>query len=557
MSSLQPLAQIDCKVIITDRDENIPAYLPNRIESSDTLDLLNELEAILSRLNNDGYLESSVDSIKTENPLHAAFLHIGRQYKWLHLKSSEKDQNILKAAGVKLKHFSQEKISPSDFEALSSRILNYSSNIGFPFARVSLDSLAVKNETEISATLALDLYKAIRYDSIRMAGSGKVGNAFMQDYLKLKTGGLYREFDIQKIEERIGNLNFVSLKDKPRIYFYNDQTIIDLNLEDLPVNQFDGIIGVFPNSSNNGKLKLTGDLNLLLINGFKKGEELKFNWKSIQAGTQNLKVKFAYPYLLRSSFGLNTNFHLFYRDSAFLELIFTAGIDYLMDGRNSIQAFYQQRNYNLLQANPDSLRNQANIESNFYGLKLSLLKLDEAIAPKKGYTLEMELAVGDKSTSVEREEKSEPTGSTQYKVRFNASLFIQEGKNLSTKLVLESSSLFNEKFYTNEVLRFGGFNSLMGFDEESLLATSFASIMLEQRYFFERRSYFSLFVNSAWYENRSLVEVENNLPFGFGGGLNFNLQSGIFSLYYALGKNRDLSLQFRSAKIHFGYTYFL
>ena len=45
-----------------------------------------------------------------------------------------------------------------------------------------------------------------------------------------------------------------------------------------------------------------------------------------------------------------------------------------------------------------------------------------------------------------------------------------------------------------------------------------------------------------------------DFPYGFGIGVNFNTNSGIFSLAYALGKQFDNSFDLRSAKIHFGFS---
>jgi hypothetical protein len=58
--------------------------------------------------------------------------------------------------------------------------------------------------------------------------------------------------------------------------------------------------------------------------------------------------------------------------------------------------------------------------------------------------------------------------------------------------------------------------------------------------------------------NQGLIEAQDDsgntaFPFGFGAGISLETKAGWFSLSYALGKPADEKLDFRAAKIHFGY----
>jgi hypothetical protein len=43
-------------------------------------------------------------------------------------------------------------------------------------------------------------------------------------------------------------------------------------------------------------------------------------------------------------------------------------------------------------------------------------------------------------------------------------------------------------------------------------------------------------------------------PYGFGAGFNFESAAGIFSIYYAIGKEFNNPIDFNKAKVHFGYV---
>ena len=63
-----------------------------------------------------------------------------------------------------------------------------------------------------------------------------------------------------------------------------------------------------------------------------------------------------------------------------------------------------------------------------------------------------------------------------------------------------------------------------------------------------------MFFDWAYVEQRLKDSFNNDFPFGFGAGLNFETKAGIFGLSYALGKQNNNPIDFKSAKIHFGYV---
>jgi hypothetical protein len=44
----------------------------------------------------------------------------------------------------------------------------------------------------------------------------------------------------------------------------------------------------------------------------------------------------------------------------------------------------------------------------------------------------------------------------------------------------------------------------------------------------------------------------HDFPFGFGAGIAFTTKAGLFYLSYALGKQLDNPISFKTGKIHFG-----
>jgi len=111
---------------------------------------------------------------------------------------------------------------------------------------------------------------------------------------------------------------------------------------------------------------------------------------------------------------------------------------------------------------------------------------------------------------------------------------------------------YNPSIFTNELYRFGGLKTLRGFDEESILASSYGIGKIEYRYILEQNSYLFAFFNEAYYENKSRNTNIHDTPFGFGTGITFETKIGIMSVSYALGKEFSNPIYFRDGKIHFG-----
>jgi hypothetical protein len=76
---------------------------------------------------------------------------------------------------------------------------------------------------------------------------------------------------------------------------------------------------------------------------------------------------------------------------------------------------------------------------------------------------------------------------------------------------------------------------------------------LEYRFIVDQNSNAFLFYDQAFYENNALAYSKDH-PFGVGAGFSFGTKLGIFTISYALGKQLNNAFDFRSGKIHFGYT---
>ena len=106
--------------------------------------------------------------------------------------------------------------------------------------------------------------------------------------------------------------------------------------------------------------------------------------------------------------------------------------------------------------------------------------------------------------------------------------------------------------FLNELYRIGGLNSIRGFMESSIYASTYSIASFEYRFVFERNSALFTFFDAAWYEKK-FEDYYYDYPMGFGFGLFFKTKAGIFTISYAMGQQKNENLNIKNAKIHFGF----
>ena len=114
------------------------------------------------------------------------------------------------------------------------------------------------------------------------------------------------------------------------------------------------------------------------------------------------------------------------------------------------------------------------------------------------------------------------------------------------------TALLNSKneFSTNELLRFGGWNSFRGFNENSLYADLYYFGTAEYRYLVGNQAFFDAFGQYGEFHNKNLNLKPKIYSFGF--GFNFILPIGLMSFQISNGNEFGNPIKFGDTKIHWG-----
>lgn len=529
-------------------------------ELSDSSAAKAELKNILKLLRKDGYIMATYDSIAKDSLNTRAYLNTGKKMLWVNLKKGNLDNTLLQLAGYREKTFAGKPVNYAHVEKLRENIITYFENNGYPFASFRLDSI-VFSDSSITASINFVRNTKIKIDSIVIRGKIKLTKVYLYNYLGIKPGDLYDESKVSLLSKKIEELLFLREIRPLSIVFNNDKSKIIIYAEKKKNSRFDGVLGVLPNSNTTGKLMLTGEATLGLVNSFYRGETINLSWRKLQTNTQDLKTGFVYPYLLNTPFGADIKFELFKNDTLYLNTVRNIGLRYHFTGSNYIKAFAENHNSSLISTeafkNSTTLPAYADAASGIYGLEYKMLNLDYLYNPRKGFDIKVSGSAGNRKIKKNANLDAKlyeniKLNSVQYRYSGSLAFYIPLFSKTAIKLGMDVAAIESKNLFSNELFRIGGFKSLRGFDEESITASFYDIATFEYRFIYEQNSYLFAFLNGAYYESRTVNNFIHDTPYGFGAGVCFETKAGIFSLTYALGKQFGNPVYFKSAKIHFG-----
>jgi len=564
---------ITLKVVSNEKNEQF--NFERQYLITNTLAIQDTLNHLIDNLQQSAFLTASIDSLTHQDTIYTAYLFLGKKYNTFQVSNGNIESFILKRN--RIDHFFNQPISYPQLQEIQEQLLIDAENNGYPFATIRLDRIVI-NEENVKGELVLNKGKIIRLANLKTEGNGQLDRNYLKKYLGLKKGDLYQKDKIVATSEKLQELPFIRETRAPAIRFKGEEATINLFLDQKKANRFDFLIGVLPNNQETGKVLLTADIDAEFQNQFGKGERIAFEFEQLRPETQQLTLEMNYPYLLNTPLGVDFEFGLYKRDSTYRDLIWNFGLQYLFEGGNYLKAFSKNFSSALLTIDENVIIRNRQLPQNLdlrntaFGLAYQLEKLDYRFNPRSGWLLQLEGSAGFKTIRknnkiIDLQDENNPTfafeqlydnldlNTFQYQLIGGIEKYFPIQKRSVLKTNIRGATIISENpILRNEQFRIGGNQLLRGFDEESIFATTYVLGILEYRYLIGQNSYFSLFGNAAYVENKTTENDFSSRPIGIGAGMTFETKAGIFGISYALGKLEGVAFDFRTAKVHFGFV---
>lgn len=525
---------------------------------SDPVSRTQGLNYLIKDLVNEGYLTASLDTSFLSADTLIGELYVGAQFEWARLGVGNASEDVLSLTGYRDKLFRDKQFEPAKVYQLFDRVLTHYENTGYPFASIRFDSVRIEDEG-ISAVLNIQPNTFIQIDSLIIKGDASVNQHYIEQYLGIRPGDPYSEELLQAVMGRLRSIPFISVPRAPEVSFTLEGANLYIYINKRKASDINGILGLQPDE--NGKVTITGDAKLGLKNAFKHGETILFEWRQLQTQTQDLQAMVDIPFIFNTAFGTDVMIKLYKRDTSFLEVNRDIGLQYHFSGDNYVRAFFNWYSSDLISTDnlvTTTLPDYADVSSTSYGVGVHLNSLDYRFNPRSGLQLILNGSTGFKNITKNPDLDEAlyddiALRSIQYHVKGKINYFIPLFKTSTIMVGAKGGMLLNENMFDNEMFRFGGLKDLRGFDQETLLASSFVIGTFEYRLLFEENSNIHAFADVAWYEKNTVTDFVTDTPIGFGLGVSFQTGAGIFSLNYALGKQLDNPILLKAGKVHFGF----
>ena len=511
----------------------------NAIEFTDLERILN---MSLDSLKKQGYFKARVKkTIKKDSFNYNSLLELNKKFNTIYIYDANKviifDDKIKK---IENKEYYSLKIN--ELENFLKQTTKKLADKGYPFNKIKLINIKEIDNASISANLNVNLGNKRTLDKIKIKGYEKFPKSFTKQYLKLLTE---ETFDFEKIKEKskkINNLGFVRQTKDPEVLFKKDSTITYLFIEKTENNSFDGFIGFTTNEESN-KLELNGYVNLKLSNTLNYGEEITLDYKSTDNEDKFFKTNIIAPFVLQSPLGLELSLNLTKKDTSYTKDEQSIGVNYLTKNKHRISLHLSYLNsVSNLTIVSQSIKDY---KSKFQKIRYSYLEpnINNKLIPIK-FLNTLEFSIGERrdNTNTRKQIKYKTKTYNNFKLTNKSSVYLN----------FESYGLISTNFYQNEMLLFGGINSIRGFEENSIAANKLFMINSEYRFTIDNNIYINTILDSAYYEN-SLSDIKGYI-YGLGLGLNINTNSGVFKINYANGVKKGEAVDLKLSKIHVSFS---
>ena len=561
-----------------------PEFLKNEIglqtEFATRLNCIEYVNKLPSLLQGKGFVTASLDSISFDTASAKLVVYLGQQYRWAHINTAVADPGVLANSGWNEKLFSNKPINFDQLKNLQERMLVYLENNGYPFGKIFLDSIDL-NEDSVTANLVIDKGPLYKIDSIRVYGSAKISNDFLQRYLEIPNGSIYNREKLIGISKKIQELSFVEEEQPSNMSLLGTGSVLNLYLKQKRSSQVNAIVGFLPNNDqlSSKKLLITGEANINLRNAFGGGEALGLNWQQLQVKSPRLNIYYQHPYLFNSPVGISFSFDMLRKDSSYLNINLNLGASYVLSESESGKIFLQHFQTIISQGGINdamviatkTLPDIADVSSLSVGLEYEKNKTNYRYNPRSGYEFRLGGSAGTKKIKENNEilELTDPSDpsfdfstlydtvklkSYQLRIMSSVAKYFPLGKQGTFKTAFNGGTILSDNIYKNELFQIGGYKLLRGFDEESQYVSQYAVITLEYRYLIGLNSFFFGFIDGGWASNNSRNAKYTHTYFGTGLGLALETKAGIFNLAWAVGKRDDTPFNLRQSKIHFGFV---
>ncbi len=488
-----------------------------------------------------GYLENELLKTKKTNDSSFTFFYkLGNLTRNIEIKTDSLSNEIKEILNLK----ASEIILLSSTEIYINEKLNILEKKGFAQSKIKLDNFH-KTNNQLQADLIIELNQIRKINNLVFQGYSQFPNGIKKVFLRKYQSKPFNKNVIKKIHSDLNSLSFVTQIKYPEVLLTTDSTKVYLYLEKRKNNSFDGFLG-FGNNEETQKLQFNGYLDLNLYNNLNSGERFNLYWKNDGNKQSTFNVNLDLAYIFKSPLALKSNLKIFKQDTLFQNSSFDFDLGYMINYNTKVFIGYKDNVSEAIQKISSS--DLKDLKSTFITTSFEHKKIDfdDSMFPDK-FSIFAKLGIGDRTASSIK--------TNQFFAQFQFQQLLELNKKNYIHLKTDNYFLQSNDYYTNELYRFGGIQSIRGFNENSLQGNVFSGIFAEYRYIASSNLYFYTITDYGYYQDKANDSKNQLYGLGFGFGLLSN--GGLFNLVYANGNTGNQTIKLSNSIVQISFkTYF-
>ena len=498
-------------------------------------DLILAIEDTLVLIKKQGFYDAKVNSlIRKDSFNYEVILNKNQMVEYIEISNkSAFDENIVKILNKytengKLIRFKQ-------IESVTKEITEILSEGGYPFGKVGFINYELVNPTTIKLEMEIQYGSKRNIDKVIVKGYENFPKNFIKNIFK---PGKSNSLDVDKalsLANKIDKTGFARNIKDPEILFTKDSSALYLYIDKIRRNTFDGFLS-FDTDENSGKINIEGYAKINLINTFNGGEKINFDFRSQKNQDRSLNSDVYIPYVFGTPLNLKYGLNLIQKDSSYTSNENLIDIDMIFGNIRAGLGLQTNKS-----TSEEAIENVENFKSKLINVFTEYIILDNSdqLIPE---LFKISLRYG----SGLKEQSGDKTNFSKYSVELHRKF------NLSSKFKLQSSitrrKINSKNLVNNELLRFGGYNSIRGYDENSIFTDGYTLLKTSLNYYLNDTIYIYTIFDLANYSNE-ILDLNEDI---YSGGLGFSSRTdnGIISISYSKGNSWGNSFNLKNAKIN-------
>ena len=522
------------------------------IKHKNTKSITDEIYSISANLYKIGYLDSNSSvALKINDSTYEAKINLGQRVKSIHIYIGV--NNLLNSViSIVVKNNIIE-IPYTELDSFLTKSIQKLEQQGFALAKLKLTNIERKGST-LYADLNLETEQKRKLNSIIIqypenGQSSKFPKGHLKQINKKYKNSIFNQNTVERIYTDFEKFGFVNQIKYPEILFTKDNTVVYVYLEKRNSNSFDGFLG-FSNNDDK-KITLTGYLDITLENILGSGEQVALYWKSDGNDKKTFNGRVELPYLFNTPIGIKAQLNIFRQDSTFQNTKTAIDLSYYLNYNSRFYLGYHSTQSSDIQNSSSSLISDYNnsfVTSSFEHTNGDPTNLMFPIISK----FETSIGIGSRGIT----NSTEDSKNNQLIVNIQATHNIYFNKKNSIYLNSQSNYLKSDRYITNELFRFGGFNSIRGFSENSLQAYFSSTLLTEYRYLISSNLYLHSILDYSVFTNKIEQEKGDTLEnlIGIGTGFGLLTKNGLLKLAIANAHARKQQFEISNTIVHISYN---